>query len=80
MKNTRISKNALALGGTVALVLATIIISGLSAKAKAQETTVKTLTRHVLSGTYYDTAPGVIASCKTTGCVATVNMYTESIS
>ena len=64
------------MGCTFALALAVMLISGVL--VRAQETP-KTLVKHVLNGTYHDTTPGVIASCNTAGCVATSNMYSESI-
>lgn len=78
MERTRVSKKAVAMGRTVVLSLAIVMACGVS--ATAQEPQVKVLVKHVLSGTYYDASfQGANVSCSTPDCVATANMYTESI-
>ena len=78
METSQVSKKVVAIASTLALALAVVIVAGVP--GMAQETPAKTLVKHVLNGTYYDAVGGVIASCSTQGCVATSNMYTESIS
>ena len=78
MKVTQVSKKAVAMGYTLALALAVMTISGVSASAQAAPA--KTPVKHVLSGTYYDaSSPGGSASCGTANCTATINAYTENI-
>jgi|SRR5580658_3065428 hypothetical protein len=77
MRITQVSKKSVAMGWTFTMALAVAVISGVPARAQVGP---KTLVKHVLSGTYYDaSSSGATASCDTADCVATANMYTESI-
>jgi len=80
MKKSQVSMKSVAMGCTFALALVVVVINVVPARAQAAP---KTLVKHVLSGTYYDASPSypfAQASCNTSGCQATANMYTESIS
>jgi hypothetical protein len=65
MKNAHVSNKA------AALVLSVVTIAGISAWAQP--------VKHVLNGTYYAVAPAIATSCSTENCVATTNVYNESI-
>jgi hypothetical protein len=75
MKKTQVSKKAVAVGCTLAVGLAMVVISDVPAATQEPPSLIK----HVLTATYYDATSGANASCNTTGCVATANVATESI-
>jgi hypothetical protein len=80
MEKSQVSMKAVARGCTFALTLAMFLNSGFPARAQGVP---KTLLKHVLNGTYYDASPAypfAQASCSTSDCQATANIYTESIS
>jgi hypothetical protein len=77
MKTIQVPKKTLAMRA-FALALAIVTLNAIP--AMAQETPARTLVKHVLNGTYYDAVGGTMASCNTQNCLATSNIYTESIS
>lgn len=82
MKKSQVSKKVVAMGCTFTLALAVVISIGVSARAQdetQEEAQANTLVKHVLNGTYYKSGGGPVASCTTMDCMATANMYTESI-
>ena len=78
MKRTSVSNRAVTIGCTFILSLAVVIAAGVTATAQTPQG--KVLVKHVLNGTYYDTSfTGANVSCSVADCIATANMYTESI-
>jgi hypothetical protein len=95
MRKVQSSKKAVAMACTFALAVAVVAMSGVPARTQdnsgkthlgvptpgqggPQEESLPT-TKHVLNSVLYDSSIGAFASCSTTGCTATANIFTENI-
>jgi hypothetical protein len=77
MKEKQVSN--FAMGCRLALMIAVMAVNGVQAVAQAHSP--GKLAKHVLNATYYDAgSSGAVASCNTSGCLATANIFTESVS